>query len=282
MYIVVALISAMFLGCYDVLKKVSLKQSNIYEVLFFYCLSGFGISLLFIGNNFSITLVDSLFVLLKSLIIVVNWLLVIKCLKKLDVSIVVGFSLVNTIFTIFGAALFFKEKITLVHLLSLFFIFLGIFMIAKLEKKQEKERDNRYIVLLLLANVLASCSAFVDKYMLNYLHIANNEVLILFLLFNSVIYGVIYLYKNKKIEFKKLKSNYFLILAGASIALADITYYYALTLDKGDISIVSIVRKSSVIIATLLASIFLKEKHLLKKLGILTIMLIGVVLPVLM
>ena len=41
-----------------------------------------------------------------------------------------------------------------------------------------------------------------------------------------------------------------------------------------------ILRKLNVVIATIMASIFLKEKHLLKKIGILTIMLIGVALPI--
>ena len=71
-----------------------------------------------------------------------------------------------------------------------------------------------------------------------------------------------------------------MILTGASIALADIFYYYSITLPDAQMSFVSILRKSSVIVATILASMFLKEKHLLKKLGVLMIMLIGVTLPI--
>ena len=71
-----------------------------------------------------------------------------------------------------------------------------------------------------------------------------------------------------------------MILTGVAIALADASYYYSFTMSGSQVSLISICRKLSVVIATILASIFLKEKHLLKKLGVLVIMLIGVALPV--
>ena len=60
-YVFVVLISALFLGAYEVLKKVSLKQSRVEEVLFFYCLSGFLISLFFINDAVNIDLINIIF-----------------------------------------------------------------------------------------------------------------------------------------------------------------------------------------------------------------------------
>ena len=64
---------------------------------------------------------DILFILLKSMIIVVNWIIVAKCLKKLDVAIVSGFSLVNTLLIVLGAYLFFGEPLGWIHLFSFIF-----------------------------------------------------------------------------------------------------------------------------------------------------------------
>ena len=145
MYILFVLISALFLGCYDVLKKVSLKKSSIYEVLFFYCLSAFVLSLFFIGDGLDVNFIDVLFILLKSLIIVVNWLLVLVCMKKLDVAIVVGVSLLNTVFVVLGSSLFFEEQLTPIHLFSLLCISVGIYLISKIENKDKpKEVKNDY------------------------------------------------------------------------------------------------------------------------------------------
>lgn len=283
MYILMVLISACFLGCYDVLKKVSLKQSSVYEMLFFSCACGFLVSLFFIGGGISLGIVDLLLILLKSVIIVGDWILVAKCVKKLDVAIVVAASLINTLLTVLGSYIFFGEPLGFIHLFSLLFISVGIMLITKIEKKdnpKEAKNDYKYLVFLFVASLLGACSGLLDKYILNYRHVSHNEILMFFLLFNAIIYFVIYFIKNKKIEFKKLKSNFYMILTGVSIALADIFYYYSITMEGSQISLVSILRKSSVIVATILASVFLKEKHLLKKLGVLVIMLVGVALPI--
>lgn len=280
-YVFVVIISALFLGAYEVLKKVSLKQSRVEEVLFFYCLSGFLISLFFINDAVNVDLINIIFILLKSGIIVVNWLLVAKCMAKLDVGIVVTFSLLNTILVVFASNIFFKEVITWVHLLSLFFISLGIYLVTKLENKEkEKKIEYKYIVYLILASVLGTCSALLDKYLLNIKEIKYSSILVWFMLFNTIIYGCIYFVKNKKIEIKKLKTNYWMILTGVFIVLADVSYYYSIAMDGAQLSIISILRKFSVIVATILSSIFLKEKKLLQKLMILLIMLLGVALPI--
>ena len=283
MYIFLALLSALFLGCYEVLKKVSLKKSSIHETLFFYCLCGFFVSLVFINKAISIDFIDVLIILMKSGIIVLNWFLVLKCMQKLDVAIVVCFSLLNTTLVVFFSHFIFGEVITIMHFLSLFFIATGIILLTLLERKETKEQvDNqyKYVIFLVLGSMLGACSAMLDKYLINVRNVESGAVLVWFLFFNSIIYGMIYLCKNKKIEFKKLKSNYWLVLTGIGIALADVVYYSAISLAGAQISLISILRKCSVIVATILASLFLKEKHLFKKLGVLVIMIIGIMFPI--
>ena len=283
MYIFLALLSAVFLGCYEVLKKVSLKKSSIHETLFFYCLCGFFVSLVFVNKAISIDFIDVLIILMKSGIIVLNWFLVLKCMQKLDVAIVVCFSLLNTTLVVFFSHFIFGEVITIMHFLSLFFIATGIILLTLLERKETKEQvDNqyKYIIFLVLGSMLGACSAMLDKYLINVRNVESGAVLVWFLFFNSIIYGMIYLCKNKKIEFKKLKSNYWLVLTGIGIALADVVYYSAISLVGAQISLISILRKCSVIVATILASLFLKEKHLFKKLGVLVIMIIGIMFPI--
>lgn len=283
MYIFLALASAIILGFYEVLKKVSLRKSSIYETLFFYCLCAFLVSLVFIVDAVSVSLMDVVFILLKSGIIVFNWLLVMKCMEKLDVAIVVGFGLLNTILVIFASSILFKEQITWLHFVSLFFISIGIVLITLLDRKENKKEVTNhyhYIILLVFSSVLGTCSALLDKYLINIRNVETGAILFWFMLFLSIVYGGIYVAKNKKIEWKKLKINYFLILTGISIALSDMVYYSAIGSSGAQISIISISRKCSVIVATILASVFLKEKHLLKKLAILLIMLIGIAVPI--
>lgn len=284
MYILFTLLSAMCLACYDVLKKVSLKRSSVYEVLFFYCLFGFAFSLIFSNANFfNVTIIDVLFFFLKSCILVVNWMLVLIATKKLDVAVVTSFSMLNTVFVLFESALLFNEQITWVHLVSLLLMGIGIFLITKLssdDHKEEKKNHYVYIALLVMGAFLGSCSAMIDKYLISYRGANNANILSWYLMFNSLIYGAIYFIKNKKLDFKKLKYNYFPILVGLAICMADTLYFYAISLDGAQISFISILRKLNVVLATIMASVFLKEKHLIKKIGILLIMLTGVALPI--
>ena len=160
---------------------------------------------------------------------------------------------------------------------------LGILYITSLSHKDYKEDKKNhyiYIILLIVGAFLGSCSAMLDKYLITYREISNYNVLSWYLMFNALIYGIIYVLKEKKIDFKKLKTNYFPILAGLGICLADALYFYAINLEGAQLSLISILRKVHVVIATILSSIFLKEKHLLKKIGILLIMLTGVALPI--
>ena len=253
-------------------------------MLFFYCLSGFIVSLVFIKDLFSVSFLDIAFILIKSGIIVFNWLLVMKALKKLDVGIVVSFSLLNTILVVFGSHFIYKEKLSLVHFISLIIISIGVIFISRLDKKDSKEKETKERLIpfgiLILSCLLGSASVLFDKYLLNVREISSRSVLVWCLLFNTIIYGVIYFCKNKKIEFKVIKNNYWVVFTGVGIAMADILYYYSINVIGAQLSIISIVRKLSVVVATLGASIFLHEKGLFKKLLILGLMLIGVALPV--
>ena len=174
----------------------------------------------------------------------------------------------------------FKEEITWVHFVSLLFISIGIILLSFIVERDEKKKSNyKYLLLLFVANVLGTMSALLDKYLINYRQVEWQKILFYFFLFNTIIYGIIYLIKNRKIEMSKLVKNYGLIITGVSIALADGFYYYAIGYPDSEISMISIIRKFSVVISTILAGFLLKEKKILKKLGICFIMLIGVILP---
>ncbi len=279
MYILFVILSAIFLGSYEVVKKVSLKRSSIYETLFFYCLISCCLSLIFIKYAFIPPFVDICFVFLKSIIIVVNWVLVMKAVEKLDVGITTPFSLFTMILVIVLSYFLFDEKFTWIHFGSIFFVSLGIVLLTLLDKKEKKENHFIYIVYMLIGTSLGAISAILDKYLISYREVSHYSILIWFFFFLSIIYGIIYFIKEKHINFRVVKSNYWIALTGIFIFMADLTYYISIGCNNSSLSIISILRKLSIVVATILASIFLKEKNLVKKLLILMVMLIGVALP---
>ena len=282
MYIVSVLCSACLMGVFEIVKKLSLKKSNIYEMLCLYCLSAFALSLIFIKYAVWMSGMDVVFVFAKSLIIVVNWLLVTKAVEKLDVSIVAPFGLFTSVVVVVLSTFVFKEKITLAHVLSMLFIGGGILLLARLEKQEKKRVELRYIVYLLIGTTMGALSSLMDKAFISERGMDFRGIMVWLFLFLTIFYSIICLIKNKKIEFRKLKSNYWIFLTALMLFLSDIAYYTSIGMTGSKISIIAILKKFSVVIATILASVFLHEKHLVKKLFILALMLIGVAMPVLL
>ena len=274
-YIILTGVSAIFLALYDFFKKISVKdKESVFDILFFYTFISFLCSTIFVKDAFSIEHKYILFTLLKSVIISLSWFFTMKAMSKLDLGIVTPFSMLGTVFVIILAFIFFGDKIGLIQIGGSLVILIGLLLLSKLNKKDEdSKRDLRYLWLLVLAAFLSSISAIIDKHLLN--NVSNKAVLFWFFLFLSIIYLIVCLIKNKRIVFKNLISNLWVVLVGISISLADMFYYKALEVDNSSVSIISIVRKLSVFIGVVLASVFLKEGKLVKKLLIFILMVIG-------
>lgn len=274
-YVFYSIISAFFLALYDLLKKISTKKGkDIYEILFFYTTISFFLSFFFVDKAISINISYILLIFLKSCIISLSWYFTMKSMCKLDLSVVVPFSILGTIFTTIFAVIFFNEKLEILQVVGILFILIGLFFLSKVCRKEENSRnDYKYLFLLALAAFLSSISALIDKVLLN--NIDKGSVLFWFFGFLSLIYLVVYLLKNKKIKIINIVKNIWVVGIGASIFLSDLFYYKAVGYDNALLSIVSLVKKLSVFISVVLASLFLKEKNLLKKVLILLLMFLG-------
>ena len=267
--------SAVFLALYDLFKKISVRdKKDIYEILFFYTLIAFLCSLFFINNAFNISLKYILFILIKSFLISLSWFLTMKAMSKLDLGIVVPFSMLGTVSTTILAWVFFDETIGVAQIGGILVILVGLFLISRISRKNDNEvNDYKYLWLLALAAFLTSISAILDKHLLN--SISRSSVLFWFFLFLAFIYLIICFIRNKKIVLNNFTNNLWVIGIGVSIFLSDLLYYWAVSIGDGNLSIISIIRKLSVFIGLVLASIFLKEKYFIKKLLVMLLMFVG-------
>lgn len=275
-YIVLTVISALFLSLYDFFKKVSVRNNkDVHVVLFFYTFVAFLLSIIYVDKAFSTDLKYIGFTLLKASVISMSWFLTTKAVSKLDVGIVTPFSMLGTIFTTIFAWVLFNQAIGLVQIGGSLIILLGLILLSRLQLKDKKENnDYRYLILLIVASFLSSISAMIDKTVLsNGVH--KGAVLFWFFFFLASIYFIVCLLRKKNIGYTNFKSNLWVVAVGASIFFADFFYYQAVGIDGVSLSIISIVRKLSVFIAVVLASVFLKEEHLLKKVLILLLMFVG-------
>ena len=113
MWVALALISALFLGFYDISKKKSLINNNVLIVLF---LNTLFCSILFIPFFFYIPNLDlqaHLLVFIKSIIVLTSWILGYFALKHLPLTIAAPINAVRPIFVLLGAVVIFAERLNI-------------------------------------------------------------------------------------------------------------------------------------------------------------------------
>jgi transporter family protein len=81
----------------------------------------------------------------------------------------------------------------------------------------------------------------------------------------------------KRKETTPFRWHWSIILISLFLAAADFVYFYALSYDDSMISIVSMVRRSSVIVSFIFGAMFFREKNLKSKAIDLILVLIGMI-----
>lgn len=275
-------VSAIFLALYDFFKKISVKKNkDIFEILLFFTFVAWVCSLVFVKQAIIIDFKYVFFIFVKSIIISISWFMTTKAMSKLDMGLVIPFSLMGVVFTTILAFLFFGEKIGFIQIGGMFIILVGLVLLSRLNVKEEnKKNDYKYILLLILAAFLSSISALMDKKLL--VNIKEGSVLFWFFFFLFFIYLIVCFVKNRRINFSEFTGNLWIIGIGFSIFFSDLFYYLAVSSNGVSLSVISIIKKLSVFIGVVLGCVFLKEENFFKKIFILILMFVGLSIIILL
>lgn len=293
MWALLGLASALFLGIYDIFKKQSLNSNAVMPVLFFSTVAS---SILFIPilifshtspefvTNIGIfvpklSTSEHLQVLLKSTIVVSSWVLSFFALKHLPITIVTPIRATGPLWTLIGALIIFHEKLNGFQwagiLITLFFFYL-FSTAGKLEGIQFKK--NKWVFFIIGATILGAISGLYDKYIL--LRIDRIAVQCWFS-FYQVLVLLPFVLLNEKIRKRKnirFEWRWTIPFIGIFLVIADYLYFYALSNEDALISVISALRRGSVLITFLVGGLLFREKNLKKKGLYLLGILAGIVL----
>lgn len=292
MWVTFAVISALFLGIYDIFKKNSLKHNAVLPVLLLSTLTSTLLFLPFIiiskanpgfeGHLFyvpEITWYQHFLIFIKSMIVASSWVLSYYAMKHLPITIVSPIRSTGPVWTLLGALVIFAEQLNYLQwigiVVSLFFFY--IFTIAG-SREGISFRQNKWIYFIVFATLIGSASGLYDKYLIR--EINNMAVQAWFSIYMiPVILPLVYFIWYRRIATTtKFEFRYSIPLIGITLTIADFCYFYALTDDNSLIAIVSSLRRSSVIVTFLLGAIIFREKNILRKLLLLFGMMIGILL----
>lgn len=282
MWVLLATVSALCLGFYDVMKKLSVSGNNVLGVLFLNTLFGalFMLPVIIVGlvhGNYGLggTLAGHGFILVKSGIVLGSWLLGYASIKHLPLTIAGPVNASRPVLVLMGALLIFGERLNLWQWAGVLIGFWSLFFISRVGGREGFSlKSSRWVWMAIGATALGAVSALYDKYLLT--RFEPLEVQAWYSLYQLVIMGVTLgvIMKVTRVT-TPLRWRWTIPLISVFLTVADIAYFYSLSLEGSMIAVVSMIRRGSVIVSFFYGVIALHEKNIRLKLIDLTMLLIG-------
>ncbi len=290
MWIFLGLMSALCLGFYDVFKKMSLKGNNVPVVLLLNTL--FGTLLLSPVLVESVaqghygpgeTLTQNLLVALKAVIVLSSWILGYFAIKHLPLTIQGPINASRPVLVLLGALLIFGERLNGLQWCGMLLGFASLFFISRIGAKEGFSfKASIWLWMSIGATMLGAVSALYDKFLMGMFRPLQVQAWYSF--YQMLMMGVVVLLLRRFAPAHsggKFKWRWSILGISIFLTVADLAYFYCLTIPGAMISIVSMTRRGSVIIPFLYGVLVLKEKNVKAKAIDLSILFLSLVLLVL-
>lgn len=297
-WLLLAFLSAALLGFYDAFKKEALRENAVIPVLFLNTLFSSIIFLPFIILSGQTEILDNTifhvasggwemhkYIVLKSLIVLSSWVLGYFGMKHLPLTIVGPINATRPVMVLVGALLVFGEHLNGWQWMGVLLAVMSFMMLSRSGKKEGIDfRHNHWIWMIVGAAVLGAISGLYDKYLMapegsggvgldrmmvqSWYNIYQCGMMLIML-------AILWWPKHKQTT----PFHWHWSIIGVSIFLstADFVYFYSLSLLDAMISIVSMVRRGSVIVSFLFGAAFFHEKNLRAKAVDLALVLLGMI-----
>lgn len=288
MWITLAVISALGLGIYDIFKKTSLRGNNVLTVLLLNTVFGAALmSPVVVGNiidgswGFGGNAASHLLILLKSGIVLASWTMGYFAMKHMPLTITGSINATRPVLVLVGALLIFGERLNALQWVGIVLGFVSLFLISRIGRKEGFSlTGSKWIWLALGATVMGAVSGLYDKYLLRSLPAL--EVQAWYSLYQVAIMAatIALLRRSGHADSTPFRWRWTIPCIALFLTTADLAYFYCLSLPGAMISVVSMIRRGSVLVSFLYGAVVLREKHIGLKLIDLAILLLALVLLV--
>jgi transporter family protein len=296
MWVLLGIVSLIALGVYDILKKLALNNNAVLPVLFFSTLASALLFLpLFIASrvnsefnqyeNFFIPpqgIQFHILIIIKTVIVVTSWILSYMALKNLPITIVSPIRSTGPVWTLIGAIVIYGESLNGLQWLGMAVVLVFFYIFSRAGSKEGISfRNNKWIWFIFLATLIGTISTLFDKFLIDeYNRIAVQAYFSFYQVPVMLIVLVVFWFPKRR-ELTPFKWKYIIPFIGIILVLGDFAYFYALTFEDSLVSILSLLRRSSVIISFGIGAVIFKEKNKKYKGLILLGIIIGIYLIVL-
>lgn len=296
MWLALAFLSAALLGLYDVFKKRALKDNAVLPVLFLNTLFS---SLLFLPfiiiSHFTGWLDGTMvyvaeggweihkFILLKSFIVLSSWVLGYFGIKHLPLTIVGPINATRPVMVLVGAFIVFGERLNLWQWVGVLLAIVSFFLLSRSGRKEGIDfKHNRWIWMVVLSAMMGAISGLYDKYLMapvteGAIGLDRMAVQSWYNIYQCFMMGamLLLLWWPRRKQTTPFSWHWSIICVSIFLSIADFAYFYSLSLPDAMISIVSMVRRGSVLVSFVFGAMLFHEKNLRAKAFDLLLILLG-------
>jgi len=291
-----SLASSLLLGLYEVSRKAALSTSAPLLVLLsanLGALVSLGLALL-VSRNMDLARHTEFYlvplnsaqhgaVLIKSLLVSTSWMMSYSAVKHLPITVAGPLRAVAPAFTVLGALFWFHEAPSLVQWSGIAIIFAGYFGFARLGRSEGiSYTKSPYVILLVAGTIVGAMSGLLDKHLLQRVHLQPTTLQFWFVVDTALIQVLLQLMlmakrsePSKRFDLGAWKVSWLGPLAGALLVVADQFYFRALAQQGAMVSVVSMVRRSSVLVSFSVGAWLFREQLIQKKALALLVVLTG-------
>ena len=281
MWTILAFISALCLGFYDISKKVALREHRVIDVLTLsVCFSSVLLCVplllsrfcpdLMTGTPFYVPALDwraHLFTILKSVIVLSSWIFAYISLKPLPISVVSPMQATRPMWTLVGALLIFGERLNTWQWIGVSLAIGTVFVFSFFTRHPRTPRQprdpslNKYYIALALAILIGACSGLYDKYLMR--RYDHNAVQVYYTLYQAImmviVWGIDCAKSHRRPEPSKLSHLLPILMISVFLIISDNVYMLALSDPDSLIAVVSTIRRGGAVIGFAYGLLVLKE-----------------------
>ena len=225
-------------------------------------------------------------IFIKAVIVLSSWILGYFAIKHLPLTIQGPVNATRPVLVLVGALCIFGERLNVLQWIGIIIGFSSLYFISRIGAKEGFSlRRSRWLWMSVGAMVLGAVSALFDKYLLR--SYAPLEVQAWYSLYQCVIMGVLLMMLMRRQRRREatpadpFQWRWTIPCIALFLTIADLAYFHSLSEDGSMVSIVSMIRRGSVIIPFLYGAIILREKNVKAKIVDLGLLLLSLVLLVL-
>lgn len=292
MWVALAFLSALLLGLYDASKKKALTENAVLPVLLLNTLFSALIFLPFvISAQFGLGWFDGTVfdagtgsaeahakVAVKSLMVLASWIFGYYGMKHLPITIVGPVNATRPVLTLVGAMMIFGERLNACQWTGVVLAFVSLFLLGRSGRHEGVDfLRNKWMACLAAAAVIGAACGLYDKYIMR--DLSPVFVQSWYLIYQFVTMGAViaFIWLPRRRSGTPFHWSWAIPLISLFLSFADFAYLTALSRDGAMISVISMIRRSSVMVSFACGALLFHERNLLGKALDLVFILVGMV-----